>query len=76
MSAYTLRIHWGLRAYVAEELVAHQRLAKVLSITGDAQDAFMGSCHEYMSWRWPGSGIQTLDTVQAIVDKGDGNYSK
>lgn len=63
----TFSVCWGARKYISEEFDPGQALGPVLTLSGNATNAYATSCAEYMSWNWPKTGSAMLDAIQTAV---------
>lgn len=67
MQDVTFRIQWDLLKYCKEELRGSHTLAPVLTISGNAKTPYATSCDDYMSFCWPNTGRQTLQTLEEAI---------
>ncbi len=64
-------LHWKFELFVQQELPPGRHLGQLVTVTGDDVDAFGASAAQYLSWRWPSTGLRTLRIIEdALVRAG------
>ncbi|MCJ1270198.1 hypothetical protein MMC22_010094 [Lobaria immixta] len=66
----TFVVHWDLRNYIRKELEKDQKLAHILTVSGDVKNAYSTTCADYVNRFWPNTGLWMLETLQIIIDRG------
>ena len=61
-------MEWGLLEYMQSELGEGQKLSKMLTLTGNSQDAYASSCLEYCVKTWPDTGEGFLSALEKAIE--------
>ena len=66
----TTFIHWNFKKYFEDELRDGQELAGVLTLNGNAENAYFASYAQYVQWLWPETGLWLLEMIECVVREG------
>lgn len=66
----TTFIHWNFKDYFKDELRDGQELARVLTLSGNAERAYAASYAQYVQWLWPETGLWLLEMIERVVHEG------
>ena len=66
----TFSVCSGVHQFIHEEIDSGQAFGPILTLSGNATNAYATTCGEYMSWNWPKTGPDTLEAIQLAVQVG------
>ena len=61
---------WNFKKYFKDELRDGQKLARVLTLSGNAEHAYAASYAQYVQWLWPETGLWLLEFIECVVREG------